>query len=74
MNKRTIINLQDTLLDQLSEMAENAHISRSELIRQALQTYLEQQAPKAAPNVFGLWKNKRVDGLAFQNKQRSEWD
>jgi len=53
-------------------------LSRAELIRRALRLYLE-RAPEgegAVPpeRVFGLWRGRGLDGLAWQERLRSEWD
>ncbi|MCR4470897.1 hypothetical protein [Burkholderia sp. SCN-KJ] len=32
-----------------------------------------QQRPPHAPTVFGLWKDRAVDGLTWQEALRSEW-
>jgi len=48
------------------------HVSRAEIIRQAISAYIEQNKPSAV-DAFGIWKNKKVDGLAYQEKMRAEW-
>ena len=78
--RRTLVGFVDQDLSLLDKISASQHISRAELIRQAVSNYLEQfksadaaDADKAAGDAFGLWRAKKVDGLAFQNKLRQEW-
>jgi Ribbon-helix-helix protein, copG family len=78
--RRTLVGFADQDLSLLDEISASQHVSRAELIRQAVSNYLEQfksadaaQAGKAADDAFGLWRAKKVDGMAFQNKLRQEW-
>lgn len=55
--------------------------SRAEAVRQAVAGLLEREAAaeraadKAAFDaVFGMWKDRDIDGLAYQRALRAEWD
>ncbi|WP_348095059.1 ribbon-helix-helix protein, CopG family [Collimonas sp.] len=46
--------------------------SRAEIIREAIAEYLLKHKP-ATVGAFGLWSDRKVDGLAYQEQARSEW-
>lgn len=71
---RTIIDIPDTQLEQLTNFAAQEKISRAELIRRAVADYLQHHALAAKDDAFGLWKQRGEDGLAYQERLREEWD
>ena len=62
-------------LDRLS-VAERT--SRAAIIRSAITDYLKekdrQQRRKTLEAGFGIWKDRGIDGLDYQERIRSEWD
>jgi metal-responsive CopG/Arc/MetJ family transcriptional regulator len=72
---RTIISIPDAQAKLLDKLSEKEDISRSELIRQAINYYLETHFfPNAEEQAFGLLKGKIKDGITYQDKIRSEWE
>ena len=70
---RTLVDLPDAELEQLTALSKVRRVSRAELIRQAVAGYLEQN--KAGVDAsFGLWREKAVDGVAYQEQLRGEWE
>lgn len=71
---RTIIDLPDRQLEALTRLARSRKVSRAQLIRQAVDGYLQMNSP-SVEEAFGLWrgKGKPRDGLALQGKLRAEW-
>lgn len=69
---RTLVDIPDRQIEDLAVICESKKLSRAEVIRQAIAVYIEQNKP-AEVNAFGIWKNRKVDGLAYQEKMRSEW-
>lgn len=69
---RTLIDIPDQQIETLAAICAIKKVSRSELIRQAIACYIEQNRPSTA-NAFGLWKDRNMDGMDYQNKVRSEW-
>lgn len=69
---RTLVDIPDRQIEELAAICELKHVSRAEVIRQAIAVYIQQNKPAAA-DAFGIWKNMNVDGLAYQKKMRSEW-
>ncbi len=48
------------------------HVPISDMIRQALASYLENNRANGSSNVFGLWGNKQIDGVVYGNQIRYE--
>jgi hypothetical protein len=70
---RTLVDLPESELEQLNVISRARKISRAELIRQAVSGYLAQNKA-GLEDSFGLWKKKDVDGVAYQERLRSEWE
>ncbi|WP_334188694.1 ribbon-helix-helix protein, CopG family [Noviherbaspirillum sp.] len=69
---RTLIDIPDRQFDELTAICETKSLSQSEAIRQAIAAYIEKNKVNAV-DAFGLWKNRQVDGLDYQEQMRSEW-
>jgi hypothetical protein len=80
---RALIDIPDRQLEDLSAICEVKKLSRAEAVRQALDAFIAQNRPSREA-AFGLWKGQSVylpgepeplpsDGLAYQEKLRSEW-
>ena len=71
---RTIIDLPDRQVDALDRISQSRKLSRAELIRQAVDRYLQGHLP-GREEAFGLWKREgvRADGGAYQRRLRKEW-
>lgn len=80
---RTLVDIPDHQLKGLSAICTARNLSRAEVVRQALDAFILQNRP-ARESAFGLWKAQSVclpgdpnplpdDGLAYQEKLRSEW-
>ncbi|WP_404405986.1 ribbon-helix-helix protein, CopG family [Pelagibacterium halotolerans] len=70
---RTLIDIKEPQLRQLDLLAKKEKRPRAALIREAIGAYLDQRSEKAVTEAFGLWGQREVDGLAYQNKIREEW-
>ena len=72
--RRALVGIPESDLQSLDALSQAQHVSRAELIRQAVSMYLAQFKPAEDANeAFGLWKEAGVDGLVFQNQMRDEW-
>jgi hypothetical protein len=71
---RTIIDLPPAQLDALDAWCRRDGISRAEAIRRAVAATVGQQAAGGREAAFGLWRDRKVDGLAWQQRMREEWD
>lgn len=59
------------LLDSIAKIQGK---SRSELIRQSVEKFIEFESVVALEQCFGAWKTKKIDGVKLQRKLRKEWD
>ncbi|NKI70648.1 ribbon-helix-helix protein, CopG family [Collimonas pratensis] len=69
---RTLVDIPDGLIKGLADISATEKKSRAELIREAIAEYLQKHKPTTVA-AFGLWKDRKVDGLAYQEQVRSEW-
>ncbi|MGA2674137.1 MAG: hypothetical protein ABSE99_13020 [Terracidiphilus sp.] len=83
---RTLIDVPDRQLKELGAICAAKKLSRAEAVRQAVAAFIVQNRPSREA-AFGLWKGQTVylpgdsspaeplpeDGLAYQEKLRSEW-
>lgn len=72
---RTVIDIAEQELTELTQLSQEEHISRAEAIRRAVSQYIAtQKASNNQPDVFGLWKNRKTGGLEYEDQSRREWD
>jgi metal-responsive CopG/Arc/MetJ family transcriptional regulator len=73
---RTTISLTDDQIQALDRLRAIERASRAELIRRAVDAFLQTKkgASIAERPGFGAWKNRRVDGVTYQRKMRAEWE
>ena len=72
--RRALVSIPESNLKELDALSEIQHVSRSELIRQAVAQYLEKLRPsEKADDAFGLWRDRKVDGLDYEARLRAEW-
>ncbi|MDX2073706.1 MAG: CopG family transcriptional regulator [Alphaproteobacteria bacterium] len=78
---RTIIDLPESQLIPLDQLARQEDVSRAELVRQAVALLLKTrmaQTPVDLKNhpVFGMWKDnpETQDAVEYQRRLRAEWD
>jgi predicted transcriptional regulator len=70
---RILVDLGDTQIRKLDELAKNEKRSRAALIRQAIDDYIAARHSKQDGDAFGLWGACKEDGLEYQKKIRGEW-
>jgi predicted transcriptional regulator len=70
---RALIDIEERDLRALDHLAKSRNRSRAALIREAVAAYLKHQSPAGIDDAFGLWGERQVDGLAYQEKIRAEW-
>jgi metal-responsive CopG/Arc/MetJ family transcriptional regulator len=69
---RTLIDIPEKQIKALTAISQAEKVSRAEVIREAIAYYLDKKIPQT-DDAFGLWKDHKVDGLAYQEQVRSEW-
>jgi hypothetical protein len=60
-------------LKVLDRMARQEKVSRASLIRKAVADFIDHHNKGKEVDAFGLWGDRIVDGLEYQDKLRSEW-
>lgn len=70
---RTLIDIPENDLKLMSEVARKLEISRSEFVRRAVHSSLAPYRGKMNHEAFGAWTALDEDGLAYQERMRSEW-
>ncbi len=70
---RALIDIPQEDVNLLNQLSKKAKLSRAELVRQAIAAYLAPHKKARRVQGFGLWADKPIDGLAYQEKLRGEW-
>jgi metal-responsive CopG/Arc/MetJ family transcriptional regulator len=69
---RTLVDIPETQLTQLTAIGKAKKVPRAEVIREAIAAYIETQPNPARDAAFGIWKGEE-DGLEYQRRIRDEW-
>ncbi|WP_423381565.1 CopG family transcriptional regulator [Burkholderia sp. LMG 32019] len=70
---RILVDLSDGQLDELAVIVDTQHRPRAAIIRDAIDAYIALHKHRLADDAFGLWKDRKIDGLAYQEELRAEW-
>ena len=68
---RMTISLPDEQAKRLAELCRDEGISRAEAVRRAVDRYLAVHRHRG--EVFGIWRGRVTEGLAFERLLREEW-
>jgi predicted transcriptional regulator len=71
---KTLVDIPDNFISRLDFHAKLDNTSRAELIRQAIDAYLETRTKDILDATFGSCKDAFGDGVEYQRKLRAEWD
>ena len=80
---QTLIDIPEEDLSLLDQLSQETHLSRQELVGAALTEYLKtrrarviakQERDKIIDEAIGSWADFPEDGLAYQERIRSEWE
>lgn len=71
---RTIIQIDDAEAKELEKLCSEKGWSRAKGFREGVRLLLKQYKETKDVDVFGIWKNKQIDGLEYQQKLREEWE
>jgi metal-responsive CopG/Arc/MetJ family transcriptional regulator len=69
---RALIDIPEKQIQALSAICAAEKLSRAEAVREAIAYYIDKKKPQAN-EAFGLWQDQNVDGVAYQERVRSEW-
>ncbi|UFH48690.1 ribbon-helix-helix protein, CopG family [Pseudomonas sp. KNUC1026] len=72
---RILVDLPDDQLESLATIGAREMRPRAALIRDAVAQYLSshRSAEQTSAKVFGLWRDRAVDGVKYQQELREEW-
>ncbi|XAZ26158.1 ribbon-helix-helix domain-containing protein (plasmid) [Sinorhizobium sp. B11] len=70
---RTLVDIGDPEVRALDRMAQREKMSRAALIRKAINDFLVRNNADIEAEAFGLWGDRKIDGLTYQENIRSEW-
>ncbi|HBM7600083.1 ribbon-helix-helix protein, CopG family [Enterobacter asburiae] len=70
---RILIDLSDDVIQRLENLKQLRNRPRAELLREAIEQYLDQQSSSVIRDALGLWGNQQEDGLEYERKLREEW-
>jgi metal-responsive CopG/Arc/MetJ family transcriptional regulator len=70
---RTLVDIPAEDLDLVNGVAKKLDISRAEFVRRAISFYLEPHRADPSAEAFGIWRDRPVDGLEYQERIRGEW-
>jgi len=70
---RAIIDISDEQVEDLARIGRREGLSRAELVRRAIAAFLRRHKAPLGTNAFGLWRDRSVDGLDYEDGLRREW-
>ena len=70
---RILIDLSDDVIQRLDNLKQLRYQPRAELLREAIEQFLDQQSSSVIRDALGLWGNQQEDGLEYERKLREEW-
>jgi len=70
---RTIIDLPEPDRDALDELSQRLGISRAEAVRRAVRDYLNAHRDESGTDLFGIWRERNEEALAYEDRIRNEW-
>lgn len=73
LTMRILVDLGETQVQALDELAHKEKRSRAAVIRQAIDESLVRRQKLEELDAFGLWGERKIDGLAYQEQVRGDW-
>ena len=70
---KTVVELPEEQIEALKRLSERSRLPRAALVRQAVAEFLLLHQGKTDGEAFGLWKNRKLDGLDYQRRLREKW-
>ena len=74
---RTLVDIPDDQLAELTKLAEREKVSRASLVRKAIADLLAAKrvltGNAAIDAAFGIWSDMKEDSLAYERRLRDEW-
>ena len=70
---RTLVDIPTDQIAALAALCAREKQPRAAIVRAAIAEYLAKRKNTDSDDAFGLWGADADDGLAFQEKARTEW-
>lgn len=70
---RITVDFSSDQLAELDRASRREGRSRQDLIRAAITAYLAADRRGTSQSAFGLWADRGLDGLVYQERLREEW-
>lgn len=70
---RILLDLSDEAIRRLDHLKQQRNLPRAELLREAIEQYLDRQTQDVIQRAQGLWGEGVEDGLEYERKLREEW-
>jgi predicted transcriptional regulator len=70
---RTLVDIPDSDILALDELASRRREARAKVIRAAIGEYLARHRVTESTRAFGLWATCAEDGVEYQRRLRAEW-
>lgn len=71
---RTLVDIPDSDIKRLTRLSKARKVSRASLVRAAVVEYLGKEQGDSLDRLAGIWADRDIDGLAYQEQMRREWD
>ena len=70
---RTIVDLTDEQIAGLADVCRREGMSRTEAVRRSGAAYLDAMQLAERDELFGIWRDRELDGLTYERALRDEW-
>jgi metal-responsive CopG/Arc/MetJ family transcriptional regulator len=70
---RILVDMPSDQVKELGRVSAATKRPRAAIVREAVASYLEKLKRNDIGDGFGLWGDREIDGLEYQEKLRSEW-
>jgi hypothetical protein len=70
---RAIIDIDEDIDRMLKELARERGVSRAQMVREAIAQYLAGVGRPSSGAGFGVWRDRNIDGLAYERRLREDW-
>ena len=71
---RTLVDIPEGDLSRLTKLSKTRKVSRAQLVRSAVSRFLQEEESDSLDKLFGIWADRNIDGLEYQEQMRREWE
>lgn len=70
---KILLDLPEECIRRLDSLKQQRNMAHAELLREAVEQYLERQTQDVIAGASGLWGFQVEDGLEYERRMREEW-